>query len=169
MSRHYNIAWKQNTYDGVMYRSLLETKWHIFLKELGVIHSYEPKTFYFNEYQDIERRIFTIDYGLMLCPYHYVEIKPTPPTQVEALKCKLLSERGFSVAMFAGPCSPKVKVLRWQNGTRLRFRKGVKFYAQCFLAGISPEMGETIAGLKAVLGERQNWLKAFEMAYKYKV
>lgn len=167
--RTYNIAWKENTYDGIAYKSLLETRWHIFLKELGVIHTYEPKAFYFNQYSDIERRIYTPDFGLMLTPYFYLEIKPTSPTQIEALKCKLLSERGFLVAMFAGPCSPKVKVLRWQNGTRLRFHKGVKFYAQCFLAGISPEMGETIAGLKAVLGERQNWLGAFERASQFKV
>lgn len=167
--RIYNIPYQPVTYESINFRSTLECRWYIFLNTLKVISSYEPKKFYFPEHYNSDAYVYSPDFGLLNCPYDFLEIKPTLPVPTEIKKCVALSNRGYKVAMFAGPCSPKVKVLRWQNGTRLRFRKGVKFYAQCFIAGITPEMGETIAGLKAVLGERQNWTEAFEMAYRYKV
>ena len=96
--RIYDIEWKPTTYKGILYRSKLESEWAELFDNLNVIYTYEQKSFHL---EHLNCR-YTPDFALMLCPYQYIEIKPTRPTQLEFNKCVLLSLKGFKVALIAG-------------------------------------------------------------------
>ncbi len=166
--RIYDIPYKPTVYEGVSYKSIAEVRLHIFLSTLGIVHTYEPKTFYFPEFYGTDKYIYTPDFGI-IANYDFVEYKPTSPTPNEWDKCKALSRRGFKVAIFTGKCSLDGRIYLLENGHQKYIPRSSAFLQQCFQFKLNGRQGETVAALKVVLGKKGNWTKAFEAAYKFRV
>ncbi len=166
--RSYTIEWQPTLYNGVTYRSKLEARWAVFFNSLGVIHSYEPRTFYFAEfYGQADLYQFTPDFGI-LAGYDFLEMKFSAPTVNEYAKIRALSERGYKCAIFAGGCNPDVKVYLFENGHRKYIPRTSVFLQQCFQFKLNGRQGETVTALKMVLGKHRNWDKAWKAAREWK-
>ncbi len=164
--RIYSINWQPTLYNGIIYRSKLEARWAVFFNSLGVIHSYEPRTFYFPEHGgDLHQ--YTPDFGI-LTEYDFIEIKFSTPTNTEYAKVRILSQRGYKCAIFAGGCNPDVQVYLFENGSRKYVPRSSAFLQQCFQFKLNGRQGETVAALKTVLGKHRNWDKAFREAWEFK-
>ena len=166
--RIYDIPYKPTTYEGVSYKSVAEVRLHIFLSALGIVHTYEPKTFYFGELYGTDNYIYTPDFGI-IANYDFIEYKPTSPTPNEWDKCKALSRRGYKVAIFTGKCSIDGRIYLLENGHQKYIPRSSAFLQQCFQFKLNGRQGETVAALKTVLGKKGNFTKAFEAAYRFKV
>ncbi len=166
--RIYDIPWQPVTYEGISYKSIAEVRLHIFLSTLGIVHTYEPKTFYFSEFYGTDKYVYTPDFGI-LANYDFIEYKPTSPTPNEWDKCKALSQRGYKVAIFTGKCSIDGRIYLLENGQRKYIPRTSVFLQQCFQFKLTGKQGEMVAALKVVLGKKGNLTKAFEAAWKFKV
>ena len=164
--RIYDIPWQSITYEGISFRSIAEVRLHIFLSALGIIHTYEPKTFYFPELYGTDNYVYTPDFGI-IANYDFIEYKPTSPTPNEWDKCKALSQRGYKVAIFTGECSIDGRIYLLKNGHQKYIPRTSIFLQQCFQFGLSGKQGETVAALKTVLG-RGNYTKAFRKTWEAK-
>ena len=164
--RIYTIEWQPTLYNSITYRSKLEARWAVFFSSLGVIHSYEPRTFYFPEHSgDLHQ--YTPDFGI-LTEYDFIEIKFSTPTNTEYAKVRILSQRGYKCAILAGGCNPDVQVYLIEDGSRRYIKRTSVFLQQCFQFKLTGKQGETVAALKVVLGKRGNFIKAFEAAWRFK-
>ena len=165
-NRVYDIPWKEKQYNGTVYRSTLEARWAVFLDALKILHTYEKKVFYFQEFYGTPSYVYHPDFALLDCPYNYLEIKPTPPTPDEYAKCIAVSKRNAKIALLAGPVHPeKIGVFLFENGRRVYPETNAWFYVQCATLGISWEQGQRIASLKAVFGKR-DYTKGFKAAWE---
>ena len=166
--RIYSIPYKPTIYEGIPFKSVAEVRLHIFLSTLGIVHAYEPKTFYFNEFYGTDKYQYTPDFSI-IAPYDYIEYKPTSPTPNEWDKCKALSQRGFKVAIFTGKCSVDGRIYLLENGHQKYIPRSSAFLQQCFQFKLNGRQGETVAALKVVLGKHWGWDKAWKAAWEFKV
>lgn len=154
-STYYTFDWKPTEYRGIVYRSKLEAHWAEFFTRLGVEFRYEPKGFLIPELLGTPEAIYTPDFGLLSCPYHYLEIKPKYPPENSILKCTSLSRQGVNVALIYGSCRPgEFQVLFFQGGIQIVPRPD--WFS--FLRG----RRDNWADLKRVLGKRKGFIKAME-------
>lgn len=154
-STYYSIDWIPTEFNGIVYRSALEAHWAMFLTRLGIKFRYEPKSFLIPELVGTPEAIYTPDFGLLECPYHYIEIKPKYPPDNAILKCRSLSGQGANVALIYGACRPgEFSTMLFRDGgqivPRVDWRK--------FFSGRRDNWAE----LRTVLGKRRGFGKAME-------
>lgn len=151
MADYYTMAWHPTEYNGITYRSSLEAQWARFFTRLGIPFRYEPKQFVLGYWMG--QLIYTPDFGLLGCPYHYVEIKPKYPDDKVILKCATLSGQSVNVAIIYGKCHiDEFRIMFFESGKEVVHRpQWVDFFKF---------RRDRWVDMKKVVGRRRGFVKA---------
>ena len=169
MSDYYSLPWKPTSFQGVQYRSKLESHWAAFFIKLGIIASYEPRSFVIPELENTPERFYTPDFGLLSTPYQIIEIKPNMRQANGVVDRAILKLKSVSyhyqipTALIAGNCWPgEFDIAFFKDGKNVFPDIGLINRIKATF-GLKRREAESVLVLKMLLGNhKRDYLRAFE-------
>ena len=169
MSDYYSLPCKPVLFSGVQYRSKLEAHWAAFFIKLGIINSYEPRSFVIPELDATPEYLYTPDFGLLSTPYQIIEIKPNMRQANGVINQAILKLKSVSLhyktptALVAGNCWPgEFDIAFFRNGQSVFPDIGLINRIKATF-GLRRREAESVLILKMLLGNhKRDYMRAFQ-------